>query len=101
RHTRFKCDWSSDVCSSDLLASDTLFVYVDTTLAQRGWALQQQKDQEARAEAQAASTRAGDHAVIVGTIQSGPSSAPVPVAKPSQIGRASCREGVCGADLGG
>src|SRR5260370_26389094 len=27
RHTRFKCDWSSDVCSSDLLAScqnDTL-----------------------------------------------------------------------------
>src|SRR5260370_24387790 len=22
RHTRFKCDWSSDVCSSDLLARD-------------------------------------------------------------------------------
>src|SRR4029077_18987433 len=21
RHTRFKCDWSSDVCSSDLIAS--------------------------------------------------------------------------------
>src|SRR5207237_2336290 len=22
RHTRFKCDWSSDVCSSDLVAGD-------------------------------------------------------------------------------
>src|SRR5260370_27610169 len=22
RHTRFKCDWSSDVCSSDLVRSD-------------------------------------------------------------------------------
>src|SRR5207237_2927383 len=22
RHTRFKCDWSSDVCSSDLLARE-------------------------------------------------------------------------------
>src|SRR5207237_6522700 len=24
RHTRFKCDWSSDVCSSDLTVSDVL-----------------------------------------------------------------------------
>src|SRR5882762_2803536 len=24
RHTRFKCDWSSDVCSSDLFAGDEL-----------------------------------------------------------------------------
>src|SRR5207237_5547634 len=23
RHTRFKCDWSSDVCSSDLLSTAT------------------------------------------------------------------------------
>src|SRR2546430_9651196 len=23
RHTRFDCDWSSDVCSSDLMASDS------------------------------------------------------------------------------
>src|SRR5260370_26771026 len=22
RHTRFKCDWSSDVCSSDLVSAD-------------------------------------------------------------------------------
>src|SRR5688572_17695202 len=26
RHTRFDCDWSSDVCSSDLLASRTRLV---------------------------------------------------------------------------
>src|SRR5260370_22409815 len=24
RHTRFKCDWSSDVCSSDLCRMDTM-----------------------------------------------------------------------------
>src|SRR6185369_12644302 len=28
RHTRFKCDWSSDVCSSDLLSAATLLVVV-------------------------------------------------------------------------
>src|SRR5207237_1529346 len=31
RHTRFKCDWSSDVCSSDLVASLALglvFLYL-------------------------------------------------------------------------
>src|SRR5260370_18857028 len=26
RHTRFKCDWSSDVCSSDLPPRSTLFL---------------------------------------------------------------------------
>src|SRR2546430_9819020 len=25
RHTRFDCDWSSDVCSSDLVTPDTIF----------------------------------------------------------------------------
>src|SRR5207237_7716038 len=30
RHTRFKCDWSSDVCSSDLIAHDP---YVDRDAA--------------------------------------------------------------------
>src|SRR5260370_20177988 len=32
RHTRFKCDWSSDVCSSDLLKlepGDTLVLFSD------------------------------------------------------------------------
>src|SRR5207237_3126751 len=32
RHTRFKCDRSSDVCSSDLLASNTLEVYYHPVL---------------------------------------------------------------------
>src|SRR5260370_5074291 len=27
RHTRFKCDWSSDVCSSDLFFFPTLFMH--------------------------------------------------------------------------
>src|SRR5688572_32735509 len=26
RHTRFDCDWSSDVCSSDLIHNDKIFV---------------------------------------------------------------------------
>src|SRR5205085_3293710 len=28
RHTRFDCDWSSDVCSSDLIFSNVPFVLV-------------------------------------------------------------------------
>src|SRR5260370_14239110 len=27
RHTRFKCDWSSDMCSSDLLLNSTVTQY--------------------------------------------------------------------------
>src|SRR5256886_8613641 len=33
RHTRFDCDWSSDVCSSDLTAS----AFPVATMAQRVW----------------------------------------------------------------
>src|SRR5260370_22726911 len=29
RHTRFKCDWSSDVCSSDLIDSATNTLYIE------------------------------------------------------------------------
>src|SRR6266478_992576 len=29
RHTRFDCDWSSDVCSSDLVKAGTDFVVYD------------------------------------------------------------------------
>src|SRR5688572_33392684 len=32
RHTRFDCDWSSDVCSSDLLLDDLTRRFVDS-----GW----------------------------------------------------------------
>src|SRR5688572_2626634 len=31
RHTRFDCDWSSDVCSSDLIGGGGFIVYRDTT----------------------------------------------------------------------
>src|SRR2546430_8052172 len=30
RHTRFDCDWSSDVCSSDLLVSATSFIPIES-----------------------------------------------------------------------
>src|SRR5260370_42623681 len=30
RHTRFKCDWSSDVCSSDLFNLWTLGIFLGT-----------------------------------------------------------------------
>src|SRR5260370_13483418 len=33
RHTRFKCDWSSDVCSSDLFAVDEDLTYSGTVAA--------------------------------------------------------------------
>src|SRR5260370_29894575 len=29
RHTRFKCDWSSDVCSSDLVLEDRDLAHVE------------------------------------------------------------------------
>src|SRR5260370_32209147 len=32
RHTRFKCDWSSDVCSSDLALTSTPQHHLDTVL---------------------------------------------------------------------
>src|SRR5260370_42012689 len=35
RHTRFKCDWSSDVCSSDLLAVFELELHLDRGLQRR------------------------------------------------------------------
>src|SRR5260370_616357 len=33
RHTRFKCDWSSDVCSSDLLVAGNVDVICDQPVA--------------------------------------------------------------------
>src|SRR5207237_4740151 len=33
RHTRFKCDWSSDVCSSDLLLDDDAGTQHDGAIA--------------------------------------------------------------------
>src|SRR5690606_40582377 len=36
RHTRFSRDWSSDVCSSDLLAVDPASIAIADNLIQRG-----------------------------------------------------------------
>src|SRR5260370_11145468 len=38
RHTRFKCDWSSDVCSSDLLIP-LFFARGNVTFAVTAWSL--------------------------------------------------------------
>src|SRR2546430_16264408 len=35
RHTRFDCDWSSDVCSSDLVRNDGIVKVLDFGLARR------------------------------------------------------------------
>src|SRR5260370_20443372 len=32
RHTRFKCDWSSDVCSSDLFSGGTSLLFCDANM---------------------------------------------------------------------
>src|SRR5882762_8073606 len=37
RHTRFKCDWSSDVCSSDLGECSVAVVVKEATLSERGY----------------------------------------------------------------
>src|SRR5207237_3019428 len=37
RHTRFKCDWSSDVCSSDLCAQRYLGGRCASLGCRRGW----------------------------------------------------------------
>src|SRR5207237_2947953 len=37
RHTRFKCDWSSDVCSSDLLQSDESVVLGGSVRTWAAW----------------------------------------------------------------
>src|SRR5256886_6861209 len=38
RHTRFDCDWSSDVCSSDLIGSESI----------KGWELAQKMAEHAK-----------------------------------------------------
>src|SRR2546430_9259943 len=37
RHTRFDCDWSSDVCSSDLIARDPLSISYDSSTGNQQW----------------------------------------------------------------
>src|SRR5207237_6611813 len=37
RHTRFKCDWSSDVCSSDLPATIGWFILMHPQMVAGAW----------------------------------------------------------------
>src|SRR5260370_1059334 len=37
RHKRFKCDWSSDVCSSDLLLNATSITIFGSTMRRKPW----------------------------------------------------------------
>jgi len=75
---RLRGDASASALSEDVrfqsartrFASDALFIYVDTTLAQQGWALQTQKEQEAR-EAAAAKAEAEEQkrGVLTGKVE--------------------------------
>src|SRR5256886_2375678 len=55
RHTRFDCDWSSDVCSSDLAAADVIVTFWGTPrrLAANTWIHQCGSVEEAKAAAAA------------------------------------------------
>src|SRR5256886_3348755 len=49
RHTRFDCDWSSDVCSSDLVAErDWLVHFADSDKAIRSASLRQAREPDRR-----------------------------------------------------
>src|SRR2546430_5390573 len=79
RHTRFDCDWSSDVCSSDLQGVEDIGVSVRMT-ADQVTAAAQLLDVGGREE------RAGPEQV------GHDEEVPAPAAR--EIGRASCRERV-------
>src|SRR2546427_4455634 len=81
RHTRFDCDWSSDVCSSDLLASALSF---DLQGDERDDGQQQIERQRAREEGN----------VVFESRLERPTGDAGHRPMPAEIGRASCRERV-------
>ncbi|HST51660.1 MAG TPA: hypothetical protein VLJ61_06570 [Pyrinomonadaceae bacterium] len=68
-------------------ASDSLFVYVDTTLAQQGYEFEQQKSREQR-EALAAAARAGNEPATNRTSKAKPNTSHAPVVQTTQTTRA-------------
>jgi hypothetical protein len=66
------------------LASDSLFVYVDTALAQQGYEYQQQKSREQREALAAASSNAGNEPAINYTVKAKPSPSHAPVVQATQ-----------------
>src|SRR5207237_4107888 len=86
RHTRFKCDWSSDVCSSDLVL-DLRPVGGERPGLGRGELLDErlvERGLEIRVAGHALFR--GQHPEVLVELQPGP------IAIRVQIGRASCRE---------
>src|SRR5256886_10959737 len=69
RHTRFDCDWSSDVCSSDLASPRAAATLFDGMLRARGRALRVPAATARRAPAVAASTPPASPPVV-GTLRS-------------------------------
>src|SRR2546430_13538900 len=84
RHTRFDCDWSSDVCSSDL-DGRTEWTGVRNPVAQKHL-------QSMRKGDRIFFYHTGDVKAVVGIAQA--ASAPYPDPSDKKIGRASCRERV-------
>src|SRR5207237_4734578 len=87
RHTRFKCDWSSDVCSSDL--------FVETTMQDIRYALRLLWKSPAYTLAAVAALAIGIGAnTAVFSIVNGVllKSLPYKDSRQLEIGRASCRE---------
>src|SRR5260370_31110328 len=80
RHTRFKCDWSSDVCSSDLAGATDLVVRCDCHVGSDG--------------------QAQEHGLFLAVLGHEADAVTHGVARPgerhrpAEIGRASCRERV-------
>src|SRR2546430_10044515 len=80
RHTRFDCDWSSDVCSSDLFGMSTLAVDSDELVAP---VQVNTTDTEQLFSPSAVAHREREHRAVAVRPQ-----------RAEQIGRASCRERV-------
>src|SRR2546430_12974150 len=88
RHTRFDCDWSSDVCSSDLLQGG-VEISVGALLNLRVAALRDERRQPADLEI------ASDHNEDVGVIElEDEARLRLDEVRVLEIGRASCRERV-------
>src|SRR5207237_3439410 len=86
RHTRFKCDWSSDVCSSDLVAGALVVVRdieIDATLEQRRLAADFDLPRALRFEVRIAERGEYDHRVI-GILDAGGAG----TEEPQRVGRA-------------
>src|SRR5205085_7403697 len=87
RHTRFDCDWSSDVCSSDLVPGISKFVLSTGRCVSHDWI-------PPPAGRPLMSRPAGPREMWISTHGDSLNSWYVRTGPAAQIGRASCRERV-------